>query len=78
LLPLATELISVDTISKELLTKDKIESIISMLPEEWLMGNPEEITPEERRKVYADFLHTRIAHSDIFLNEAEHARKSLI
>lgn len=78
LLPYATELSSVDSIFKKVLSPEKINSIVSMIPEEWLLGDPVEINPAERRKVYADFLQTRIAHSDIFINEAEHARKALV
>ena len=78
LLPYATELSAVDSAFKEVLNPEKINSIVSMIPEEWLLGDPVEINPAERRKVYADFLQTRIAHSDIFINEAEHAREAVV
>ena len=77
LLPLASELQAADSILVTLLTKEKINAIVSLIPDEWLI---EESFPtvEEHRKAYAQFLETRIANSDFFVNEARHARESLI
>ncbi|MEO8403649.1 MAG: HipA family kinase [Chitinophagaceae bacterium] len=77
LLKQASELDAIDVKSKAILTPALIRSIISLIPDEWLLKESEG-TPAERREVYIEFLTTRISSSDIFIKEAQHARKSLI
>jgi hypothetical protein len=74
LLPLATELGAVDADFRSLLTKERIQSIVSLVPDEWLP----EGEARQQRQVYVQFLTTRLAHSEVFVNEAENARKALI
>lgn len=76
LLPWAAELAAVDAAFKQLLTPAHIRGVVSLIPDEWLVTHGEE--PEASREVYYRFLTNRLQHSDIFLNEAQHARKSLI
>ncbi|RAJ08616.1 hypothetical protein LX64_01269 [Chitinophaga skermanii] len=78
LLPQASELAAVDALFKPILTEERIRAIVGLVPSEWLTFNVENETAEERREVYIQFLLTRIANSAIFLNEAQHARQSLI
>jgi hypothetical protein len=61
-----------------ILTSDKIRSIVSMVPEEFLANDRFFETMEEQREVYVRFLENRIAHSDFFVTEANDARQSLI
>ena len=77
LLPLASELEAANTSFTAMLTKEKIDAIVSLIPEEWLM---EESFPtvEDHRNAYVQFLEMRIANSDFFVTEARHARESLI
>ncbi|MBC5773022.1 aminotransferase class I and II [Pontibacter sp. KCTC 32443] len=79
LLPQATELDEVDTAFKAILTEERIAAIVALVPDEWLatVESPFE-TVEEHRQAYATFLNTRIAHSETFIREAQHARKALI
>ena len=77
LLSRATELDAVDEEFKLILTPERIETIVSLIPDEWLTGEWHE-TPDEVRNIYAQFLNTRIAASAIFVNEAQHAREQLI
>ncbi len=77
LLPRASELEKVEEAFRSLLTKEKIISIVRLVPDEWLM-NESEPHAEENRKVYEQFLLNRISHSHIFVNEAQHARQALI
>lgn len=77
LLPLAGELQKADVIMKQFLTVEKIRSIISLLPDEWLQTVFEEPV-KEVREVYADYLTTRLASSNIFVNQAINAREQLI
>lgn len=78
LLPQAAELTAVDAAYRTILTEERIRAIVHCIPEEWLATNLEEASVEERRQVYTGFLNTRIASSDIFVKEAQHARKILI
>lgn len=78
LLPYASELQAVDAIFRSLLTPEKISSIVSLIPDTWLQEHSANSTPDEIRQVYAQFLTTRINASQIFVHEAEQARKSLV
>jgi hypothetical protein len=78
LLPQASELEEVDAEFRAILTPEKIKAIVSVVPDAWLASGSEEETAEERRQVYAQFLTSRIATSEIFVKEAQNARKSLI
>jgi hypothetical protein len=78
LLSKATQLKEVDTEFKKLLPEDKLKDIVALIPEEWLQWEDTHDTPEMLRDVYFRFLSIRLNHSEIFVNEAEHARKTLI
>jgi hypothetical protein len=78
LLPHASELEAVDAEYRAILTPDRIEAIVALVPDDWLIDESSEASPEERRQVYAQFLTTRLASSEIFVNEAQHARKTLV
>ena len=78
LLPQATELQKVDAEFRALLTNVHIRSIVDVIPDEWLASDTSFSTTNEHRQAYIHFLETRLAHSQIFLNEAQHAAKALI
>jgi len=78
LLTKATELDAVDAAFRIILTPGRIRDIVSLIPDEWLPGESARDTPDTLREVYYQFLTTRIASSDIFVKEAQHAGKSLI
>lgn len=78
LLKQASQLEEADKICKELLTKDLVESIVALIPEDWLKDESLFESKEEQRKAYATFLLTRMQHSNIFIKEAQNARKELI
>ncbi len=78
LLPQAAELDTVNMEFKNILTQELIENIVATIPGEWLSGETAFSSLEEHRQAYVDFLVTRIAHSEIFVNEAKHARESII
>lgn len=79
LLPWASELASVDSAFRSLLTADRISSIVSLIPDDWL--SPSEAgfpSAGAQRAAYTEFLTTRLAHSSNFVKEAEHARQALV
>ncbi|HYJ65415.1 MAG TPA: HipA family kinase [Parafilimonas sp.] len=78
LLKQASKLFYVDEIFKQILTAEKIKSIVSLIPGGWLIKENELQTAEEKRLVYAEFLTSRINASEIFVNEANNARQALI
>jgi len=78
LLPWATELELVNEEFKALLPNELIRAIVGLVPEEWLSSESAFPSAAAHRAAYAEFLETRIAHSEIFVKEAQHARTSLI
>lgn len=78
LLPLASELEKVNDEFKTILSKELIRDIISLIPDEWLEDEQEFKSVKEHREAYIEFLETRIAHSEIFVKEAKHARESIV
>ncbi|KQR67708.1 HipA family kinase [Pedobacter sp. Leaf176] len=78
LLPWAGDLEEVDQAFRSILKPEHIHSIVSLIPDVWLEGENVFKTNEEHRQAYIKFLETRLAHSAIFLKEAQHARETLI
>jgi len=78
LLPWATELYEADTQFRAILTPELISDIVALVPDDWLGGESIFDSPEQHRQAYAEFLNTRIAHSAIFLKEAQDARQTVI
>ena len=78
LLPRANELDAVDNEMRLMLTGSVIDLIVDTIPDEWLLISSPFASVDEHRKAYATFLKTRIAHSEIFVKEAQHARTILI
>jgi len=75
LLPEAADLESVDAEFRQFLTAEIVNSIISLIPDEWLTGELKLESAERQRQVYVEFLQARLAASDIFVEEAQRARK---
>ena len=73
LLPRATVLAAADATAKAILTEEVITSIVALVPDSWLLVDSPFTTVEEHRQGYVSFITTRLAHSEIFLNEAQHA-----
>ncbi|MBS1546922.1 MAG: aminotransferase class I and II [Bacteroidetes bacterium] len=78
LLPRASELAEVDATCRKCLTSELLTSIVDLLPDTWLQWEGMEEGPAELRAVYLNFLSIRLAHSHVFLNEAQHARQALV
>lgn len=78
LLPKASELEKVDAEMKAIITSELIEEVISMIPEEWILASRDTETVQEAREVYTSFLKMRLENSNVFLTEANDARKALI
>lgn len=78
LLKQATELEAANAVFKPLLTTERLQQIVNLIPDCWLTTDSPFTTPEEHRNAYLLFLERRLAHSEVFINAANHARKELI
>ncbi|HQV99130.1 MAG TPA: aminotransferase class I and II [Bacteroidia bacterium] len=78
LLSQATELQSVDAEFKTILTDDVLSNIVELIPVEWLQWKDTDETPEQIKATYLKFLMIRKDSSDLFIKEADDARKTLI
>lgn len=78
LLSKATMLNEVDTAFRPILTPALIRQIVTLIPVEWLESDSFFTSVEQHRQAYIQFLESRLAHSDIFVKEAQHAAKSII
>ncbi len=76
LLPWATELAKADEIFSAILHEEQIRSIVSVIPDEWLVFGDH--SPADNRTVYEQFLINRVIQSRNFVKEAEHAREALV
>lgn len=78
LLPKATQLEKVNEEMRALITPSLITEVVNILPDEWILASRDTETAEEAREVYSSFLVKRLENSEVFLTEADHARKALI
>ena len=78
LLPLADDLQIVNDDFIKILTSQKLIDIVGLIPDEWLLEDSPFKTISEHREAYAHFLINRLANTEIFLNEAIHARETVI
>lgn len=78
LLPQASQLEATNTYVKDLLTEEKLHAIAGLIPVEWLQWEGSDQGPEEIRNAYFQFLVDRLSHSEIFIKEAQDARKTLV
>lgn len=78
LLPQATEMETANKEAQAKLTSKKLQTIVDLIPINWLEWDGYDEGPEEIRDAYFQFLSDRLAHSEIFTKEAQDARKSLV
>jgi len=78
LLPQATELEEVDKEFKAILSDQLIDTIIGLIPDDFLSQDGSLESPEEMREIYSQFLKLRLSNSETFINEANNARATFI
>lgn len=78
LLPRATGLDQADEAFRSILSNDRIQAIVELIPDEWLVKDSPFESAEQHRQAYTRFLSTRVQHSSIFVKAAQHAREALI
>jgi hypothetical protein len=78
LLPQAKQLEEVDTGFRKLLTRESLGSITNLLPDSWLQWPDTDLTPDQLREIYLQFLVLRLEHSSVFIKAANDARSALV
>jgi hypothetical protein len=76
LLEQASELAGVDAEMRAMLTADRLESIVQLIPDAWLKDDPGFADKAAQREAYLNFFTLRLQTSDIFVGEAMRARSS--
>lgn len=78
LLPLATQLEDADIFAKKYINEESLKKIVNLIPEEWI--NPEDFDEniDQVKSIYLEYLLRRLNHTQIFIKEAQNARKTLI
>lgn len=74
LLKQATELEKIDLDFKSKLTTEVLEKVVNLIPDDWLNWRDTDLSPEEIRDVYLQFLSIRLENSEIFVKAALDAR----
>lgn len=67
----------VDQSMKQVLNKHVIDSMVALIPEEWIEATFTE-SAETVRSTYSEFLQTRLESSEIFVKQALYARSSIV
>ena len=62
---------------RQAITPRTLSKIVDALPAEWLVEEGSDLSPEQRRECYRQFLLDRQKNSSVFVNEAENQRKQL-
>jgi len=75
LLPQATELAEVDELFRSSLSEEKIDAIVSLVPDSWLLIDAPFDNTDQHRAAYSKFLKLRIRNSELFVKEAQNAGK---
>lgn len=78
LLPQADSLDTADEACRAALTKERIDAIVSLIPDAWLIPDQLFADVAAQRAAYSGFLQERVTHSSIFVNAAKDARKGLV
>ena len=76
LLEQASELAGVDAEMRTVLTADRLESIVRLIPDAWLEDDPGFADKAAQREAYLNFFKLRLQSSEIFVQEAMRARSS--
>ena len=75
LLSKATQLVTARDQIKALISPEVLSAIVSLLPDDWLTDEGDELTPAEKRTAYVALLQTKLSMIDVLANEADDARK---
>lgn len=78
LLPWAKDVAAASRVAHQRLNEQVFGEIVELVPDEWLVSEAHERTPEQSRAAYVEFFTLRLAESQIFEQEVERARQGLV
>lgn len=78
LLRYADNIDEVDSKFKSFFTQENLMKILEAVPDEWLEEEGRDLSPEEVRQVYVEFLSRRANNSSVFVDQIKKARESRI
>lgn len=78
LLEFATNLQEADQSAKEVLTPERLQAIVGLIPSHWLGDEPGFASCFEHREAYLQWLLSRLESSSVFVDEAIYARSQLV
>jgi len=78
LLKKATIVKEIDAEYKKVFTPSQINHILNLIPDEWLIDEFRELSADQVRGVYLEFLLSRVQNSRIFLNQIQHAQETIV
>ncbi len=78
LLRLAGALRDIDSAMKSVLSAERLESIVGLIPDEWLPDDPGFDGKAGQREAYLNFFALRLKSSDAFVEEAIRARAAYL
>jgi len=78
LLPFASTLPEADAAMRARLVPEVIDHIVNLIPDAWLNGEPYFASHAEHRRAYATYLLSRLEASQVFVEEATHARTKFV
>ncbi|NGM62290.1 aminotransferase class I and II [Sphingobacterium sp. SGG-5] len=78
LLEKASRVREVDQTYRSYFSEENIRQILAAVPDEWLIEAGRDLSADEVRAVYVEFLSRRIQQSDVFIKQIEHERKNRI
>ncbi|MGD1892132.1 MAG: HipA family kinase [Cyclobacteriaceae bacterium] len=78
LLNRATQLDSATQEIQTALTPETIQGIVATIPDDWLLEEGEDVSPQEKREVYVSVITTRLSNIDLLAKEAADARKASV
>ncbi|AXG71671.1 hypothetical protein KORDIASMS9_03928 [Kordia sp. SMS9] len=74
LLSQATKLNEIAANFKTILTDEKLTEIINTIPEDWLLHEADDFSPNDMRTAYKTYLKAKLSMIDSLIKEAEHAK----
>jgi hypothetical protein len=78
LLPYAGDLLGADGRLSRRLTPEALESIVALIPDDWLEADPHFAGREQQREAYVEYLQDRLRAPRHFVEEAQGARRELV
>lgn len=78
LLPKANKLEEANELFTSQLNDTILKEIVNKIPESWLQWEDVNLSPNEIREIYFQFLSTRLSNTNLFVKQAQDARKTLI